>query len=488
MAGGIGGAARRAPDSPAILTIQGAVTFGELDLRQRGITGTLIAAGLSRGDRIAVLSANRPESLEVTTGALRAGIVPVPISPLLPATGIDHILRDSDAKWLFTDRDVDVPDSIERVVTFGDAYERSLLDGSPADLSDYTRGRPMHYTSGTTGPPKGVWVEPYDEDRALRQSEGFQQEWGLSGDERHMVCSPLSHSAPHRFATRTLEAGGAVYLLPRFDAMEAIGAIALLGVTSTFMVPTHLERICSLSDKELMRFGIASIRLLAHAGAPIREQTKRRAIDLFGGAVWEFYGSTEGQATRISAEEWLTKPSSVGTPRGTATLTVRDAEGRPLPTGDVGRIWVTDPAADRFEYWRDPNRTDAAWRGDSFSVGDLGYLDEDGYLFLQGRAGDMIITGGVNVYPHEVESVLLDHPSVAEAVVFARPDPEWGQLVCAAVVSSFGQPLDAEKLRSWARERLSGPQTPKHIEVVTELPRTPTGKIVRPSGPGAEFG
>ncbi len=482
MSGGIGGAARRAPDSPAILTLQGAITFAELDRRQRSIVGALSAAGVSEGDRVAVLSSNRPEYLEVTTAALRAGIVPVPISPLSASSGIDHILRDSEARWLFTDRAIEVPETVERLVTFGDAYERSLSDASPVDLFAYTRGRPMHYTSGTTGPPKGVWVDPYDELRAVRQSEGFRQEWGLGGDERHMVCSPLSHSAPHRYASRTLEAGGAVYLLPSFDAMEAIGAIALLGVTSTFMVPTHLERICALGDKEMTRFGIDSIRLLAHAGAPIREATKERAIDLFGGAVWEFYGSTEGQATRISTEEWLTKPGSVGTPRSAAHVSIRDPENRVQPPKYVGRIWITDPTADRFRYWNDPVRTETAWRGDSFSVGDLGHLDEDGYLFLNGRAGDMIITGGVNVYPHEVESVLLDHPSVHEAVVFARPDPEWGQLVCAAVVPAFGQPLDPELLRSWLRERLSGPQTPKQIEVVTELPRTPTGKIVRPSG------
>jgi long-chain acyl-CoA synthetase len=294
------------------------------------------------------------------------------------------------------------------------------------------------------------------------------------------VCSPLAHSAPHRFSLRTLEAGGTVFVQKRFDAEETLAAIALFGITSTFMVPTHLERIMALGRTTLMRYDVSSMRLLAHAGAPIREETKREVIDLFPwNSVWEFYGSTEGQATRISSAEWLDRPGSVGrAPRGTQ-ISIRDEEGTRVRRGEIGEVWVVAPGGERFEYWGDPEKTRSAWRGGAFTVGDHGYLDDDGYLFLTGRKHDMIITGGVNVYPQEVEQVLCGHPAVAEALVFGVAHEEWGEEVHASVVPVSGMPLDPDLLRRWARERLAGFKCPRVIEVVDSLPHTPTGKLKR---------
>jgi long-chain acyl-CoA synthetase len=268
----------------------------------------------------------------------------------------------------------------------------------------------------------------------------------------------------------------------RFEAEETLAAVEMFDVTTSFMVPTHLERILSLGRATLSRHDVSSIRLLAHAGAPIRDNTKRMAIDFFPqGSVWEFYGSTEGQATRISTEEWLRKPGSVGTANPGAEIEITDEGGRPLAANQVGEVWVKDPSGERFEYWGDRAKTRAVWSRDAFTVGDLGHLDEDGYLFLSGRKHDTIITGGVNVYPQEVEAVLLTHPSVAEAVVYGEPHEEWGQQVCALVVGSFGGPLDPDLLRAWARDRLAAFKCPRRIEIVDELPRTPTGKVRRPN-------
>lgn len=476
--GGIGGHARAAPDAPAILTLTRRLTYGELDERQRRLAGLLSAGGLRPRDRIAVWSSNRAESLEVTTGALRAGIVPVPVNALLTPSEAAYLIEDSGARWLFADRPVDPVPPLERVVSFGDAYERCLHEASPAAIADYSLGRPMHYTSGTTGSPKGVWVEPTGETAAAEISGDFAEEWGLTTDEIHLVCSPLAHSAPHRFSLRTLEAGGSVVVQPRFEAAETLAAMELFGVTSTFMVPTHLERIFSLEPKVLKRHYSTRLRMLIHAGAPIREATKRRAIGFFPeGSVWEFYGSTEGGATRISADEWLRKPGSVGTPRPGAAILIRDESGQALPRGEVGRVWVRDPHAERFSYWGDEEKTRAAWDGDAFTVGDLGRLDGDGYLFLEGRAHDTIISGGVNVYPQEVEAVLAEHPAVAECAVYGREHTEWGQEVCALVVAS-GE-VDVAELRAWARERLASFKVPRHVQVVEELPRTATGKVLR---------
>jgi acyl-CoA synthetase (AMP-forming)/AMP-acid ligase II len=476
--GGIGGHARATPDAPALLTLARRLTFAELDERQQRLAGLLRSGGLRPRDRIAVWSSNRIESLEVTTGALRAGIVPVPVNSLLTDVEAQYLLEDSGARWLFTDRQVDPPPSIERVVTFGDAYERCLHEASNVQLADYALGRPMHYTSGTTGRAKGVWVEPVGEGAAAEISHDFAEQWGLTAGDVHLVCSPLAHSAPHRYSLRTLEAGGAVVLQARFEAQETLAAMELFGVTTTFMVPTHLERIFSLEPKVLKRHYSSAMRMLIHAGAPIREETKRRAIEFFpAGSVWEFYGSTEGGATKISPEEWLRKPGSVGTARPGAAILVRDEDGSLLSSGEAGTVWVRDPFAERFSYWGDEEKTRAAWDGDVFTVGDVGRLDEDGYLFLEGRRDDTIITGGVNVYPQEVEAVLHDHPAVTECAVYGREHPEWGQEVCALVVPAG--PLDEGELRAWARERLAGFKVPRHVDMVDELPRTATGKVLR---------
>jgi long-chain acyl-CoA synthetase len=477
---GIGERARATPDATALVTIHSTLSFAELDDRQARVAGALRGAGMRKGDRIAVYSANRPESLEVTIGALRTGVVPVPVHRALTPFETAYLLEDSGARWLFSDAPMQVPPSIERIITFGDAYERLLYETKPARLMDHVLGRPMHYTSGTTGKSKGVWVEPTSQEKAADASHRFQRLWGLRSDDIHLVCSPLSHSAPHRYATRTLETGGTVVVQPRFDPEETLAAIELFSVTTTFMVPTHLERILRLGKTPLKRYDLSSLRLMIHAGAPIRPETKKAVIELFPpDSVWEFYGSTEGQATMISSGAWLDKQGSVGTAHEGGRVVVLSGDGRELPPGKVGEIWIDDPANEPFEYWGDPEKTRRARRGNAFTVGDLGSLDDDGYLFLSGRKHDTIISGGVNVYPQEVEDVLGSHPSVADVVVYGAPHPEWGEQVQAAVVPAYGAPLDPDALRAWARERLAGFKCPRLIEVVEELPRTPTGKVQR---------
>jgi acyl-CoA synthetase (AMP-forming)/AMP-acid ligase II len=474
---GIGQVAVFDPDAAAILTMGGPLSFAELNLRQSRLAGSFKKAGLATGDRIAVLARNRPEYLEVTIAALRAAIVPVPINPLLTTNEIEYILEDSGARWLFTDQNLESPPELDRIITFGDAYERCLFEAEPVTLSSVSLGRPMHYTSGTTGWPKGVWVEPYGPDKGEEVSASFRRLWDLRSEDRHLVVSPLAHSAPHRFALRTLEAGGMVVLQPKFDAREVVAAIELFGITSAFMVPTHLERILELRA----RHDLSSMKLLAHAGAPIRERTKRQVIELFpSGSVWEFYGSTEGQATRISTEEWLRKPGSVGMALPGGRLIVVDPEsGEQRDVNQSGEVWVRDPSGEEFSYWGDAERTSGARQNDMFTVGDLGYLDDDGYLFLTGRRHDTIITGGVNVYPQEVERVLHENGSIGDVVVYGVPHDEWGQEVQAAVVPAPEAEIDVEALQAWARERLAGFKCPRRFHIVDELERTATGKVKR---------
>lgn len=481
---GIGGHARAAPDSTAIVSMGRSLTFAQLDERQRLLTGALRAAGLEEGDRVAVLARNSVESLEVTTAALRAGIIPVPVNPLLTEREAEYIVEDSGARWLFSDRPVEPLPGLDRVVTFGDAYERCLDEADGTELCDHARGRPMHYTSGTTGTPKGVWVRICKARKAAQMSADFISYWGLEPTDIHLVCSPLAHSAPHRYAMRTLEAGGTVALQSRFDAAETLAAIDLFNATSTFMVPTHLERILALGDKHLRRHDLTSMRLLIHAGAPIRDETKRRTIEAFSEeAVWEFYGSTEGQATRISAVEWLRKPGSVGRPREGAEIIVTREDGEAAGANEVGTVWVKDPRIERFQYWGDRAKTRRTWKAGAFTVGDLGYLDRDGYLFLTGRVHDTIITGGVNVYPQEVEAALAEHPDVSEVVVYGVPNEEWGQEVEAAVVLNAGASSEGSALLDWLRDRVGAYKRPRRILIVQELSRTGTGKVKRERPP-----
>jgi acyl-CoA synthetase (AMP-forming)/AMP-acid ligase II len=318
----------------------------------------------------------------------------------------------------------------------------------------------MHYTSGTTGRRKGVWSGVLAEDDARRLAAEEIELWGFEPADRHLVLSPLHHSAPLRFAIHTLLAGGEVLLPGPFDATRAAAVITDQRPTTTFCVPTHLQRLLAQAPNW------SSFRRLVHAGAPCPAPLKRAVIEaLPAGSVWEFYGSTEAQFTVCSPADWLAHPGSVG----------RARPGRRLETDERGQLWCAVPPWARFEYWRAPEKTAAAWRGDRVTVGDLGRVDDDGIVWLDGRREDLVISGGVNVYPAEVEAVLDAHPDVVESAVFGIPDEEWGQRVVAAYVGS----AEPDDLGAWARERLSAAKRPKSLHRLDDLPRTSTGKVRR---------
>ena len=329
------------------------------------------------------------------------------------------------------------------------------------DLARHPRARPMHYTSGTTGKAKGVWSGVLSDDQAAALVAEEAELWGFSADDRHLVCSPLHHSAPIRFAAGTLLAGGEVTVLEKFTPAAFAAAVTTDAPTSAFMVPAHLQRL-----REAGMPPLDSFRLVAHAGAPCPVPLKQWAVDQFpAGSVWEFYGSTEGQFTACSAGEWADRPGTVG----------RSRPGRTLTVDDDGTIWCAVPDHARFTYWRDAEATARAWREDAFTVGDLGRLDDDGYLYLDGRRDDLIISGGVNVYPVEVEQALHDLDGVEEVAVFGVADERWGQRVCAAVVGS----ASPAEVQARARERLAAYKCPKEVFVVDGLPHTATGKLRR---------
>ena len=403
--------------------------------------------GIGAGDRIALLTAGSPDYVAVALGAALTGVVPVPLDPALTQAERAPLLADADPSLV-----LDSPEAL-----------RSLLDSTaaPVDLASAPLVRPMHYTSGTTGRPKGVFSGLLDDDAAAAMLEDETDFWAITADDRHIVASPLHHSAPLRFSLTTLLAGGSVVLPGRFRPDTWADAVVTHRPTTAFVVPAQLTRLLEHGMPDT-----ASFRLLTHAGAACPDPVKRRTIDAVGAQVlWEFYGSTEGQFTACRSDDWLDRPGTVG----------RARPGRALNVDEDGHLWCAVPEYARFTYWRDPGRTAGAWRGDAFTVGDLGRIDEAGYVYLDGRREDLVISGGVNVYPAEVESALAELTGVREAAVFGVPDPRWGQRVCAAVVGN----VEAAALDAWARQRLAPAKRPKRYVLVDDLPRTTTGKVRR---------
>jgi acyl-CoA synthetase (AMP-forming)/AMP-acid ligase II len=431
------------------------VAFGDVETlepgpaedAQRRVAGALDQIGIGPGERVAFCLPSSANLLVCVLAAARRGVVPVLLNAtLLPA-----------------ERDALVADADPALVVTGPAGLQRLLSGPDADVAPYPLVRPMHYTSGTTGRPKGVWSGVLDENDARALFEDEADLWGFDGTDTHLVCSPLYHSVSVRLAGAALLRGGRVVVLPHFDAAGAVAALDRFEPTTTFMAPTAMHRVMGESHGPAC---FASLRLFVHAGSPCPAPQKRAALQrLRPGVLWEFYGSTEGQFTVCSPEEWSQRPGTVG----------RARPGRRLEVDDQGVVWCHAPGFARFEYWRDERSTARAWRHGAFTVGDMGRLDEDGYLFLEGRRDDLVISGGVNVYPVEVESVLAEAPGVREVAVFGVADEEWGERVCAAVVGA----VDERALRRHAMERLAPYKRPKAYFLVPELPHTPTGKLRR---------
>ena len=399
---------------------------------------------LREGSRVALLVPGSHAYLDAVMGLLAKGMLPIPLDPRLTTYERDRILAHLDPHLVVEDE--------------------AALAVLPRS-GGLPRARPMHVTSGTTGTPKGVYSGPLSADLAAALVAEERDLWGFDGDDVNLVLSPLYHSAPLRFAMGTRLAGGRVVIPRPFDPEGITATIEAERPTSMFCVPTHLQRLFAHWD-QVGTPDLSSFRLVAHAGAPCPADVKRQLIETFPrGSTWEFYGSTEGQFTACPSEEWLTRPGTVG----------RARPGRTLTVDDDGVIWCAVPEHARFSYYGDPEKTAAAWRGDRFTVGDVGRIDEEGYLYLEGRRQDLIISGGVNVYPLEVEQVLGEHPGVKDIAVYAVDDAEWGQRVCAAVVGDASEP----DLTAYAREHLAPPKRPKTWVFHDVLPRTLTGKVRR---------
>ena len=492
--------AQKDPKALALVAPDGrTLSRGELLAAANRIVHGLRALGLGKGDCVAALLPNDPALIELYLAVAQAGMYLVPINWHLTAPEIAYIVADSEARVLVAhERFADAAAKAARELSFAPERcfavgvipgFRSLAElgaGQPESLpTERAAGAVMNYTSGTTGRPKGVRrpLPPIDPDTAATLGTGFFAMFGVKAEDGnvHLCGSPLYHTAVLVFSSTSLHFGHAVVLMERWTPELCLEAIQTHRVTTSHMVPTQFHRLLALPEAVRRRYDVSSVRCMIHAAAPCPVDVKRRMIEWWGPAIAEYYAATEGGGTLVGAEEWMKKPGTVGRAWPGAEIKVYDDEAHELAAGQVGTVYMKLGAAD-FEYYKDKEKTRKNRIGSFFTVGDVGYLDPDGYLFLCDRKADMIISGGVNIYPAEIESVFLTHPKVGDVAVFGVPHEEWGEEVKAVVepaAASAPGPALAEELLAFCADKLARYKTPKTIDFIAEMPRDPNGKLYK---------
>ena len=488
--------AAQSPHRPAIIMGGSGeiITFGELDERANRCAQLMRRADLQRGSHVAILMENHPRFLEIVWAAQNAGLYFTPVSWRFHLDEIAFILGDCDARVLFVSK-AQAPLALalrQRLPTLRcfivgglddslESYEAAIA-GCPAEpLADESRGSDMVYSSGSTGRPKGVkqQLAATSIDKPSAMFAIYEKRWGWSPQTVYLMPAPLYHSGPLRFAMTMQHLGATLVVMERFDAAGALALCQRYRVTDAHWVPTMLVRILKLSSAERATYDLSSLQRVIHGAGPCAPDVKRAMIDWLGPILEESYGGTEGNGmTMISSQEWLQHPGSVGK-AFVGAIHILDDEGTELPTGETGLVYFS--GGPRFEYHGNAERTREAYdRQGRSTLGDIGYLDADGYLYLTDRRNNLIITGGVNVFPQEIENVLITHPEVLDVAVFGLPDVEMGEAIKAVVqprsVEHAGPAL-AQELIALCRARLAHYKAPRSIDFRADLPRHDTGKI-----------
>lgn len=492
------------PDKPAVIVAETGetLTYRELEDNSVRLARHLHAAGLRRGDHVALLSGNDPKVYEAYWAALRSGLYITAVNRHLSPAEISYIVDDCGAKALIASAGlreaaeaiVEQTPEVQIRLAFGgpvegyECYEDALAAQPAQPLPDQPRGADMLYSSGTTGRPKGI-KQPLS-DQQVGDPPGdpytavFGPLYGFDTESVYLSPAPLYHAAPLRFGGVVQALGGTLVVMRRFDAEQALAAIERYRVTHSQWVPTMFVRMLKLDEDIRARYDISSLKVAVHAAAPCAVDVKRAMIEWWGPVLYEYYASTEANgATFIDSEQWLRKPGSVG-PAGMGSIRVCGDDGAELPAGEIGTIYFERDELP-FAYHNDPAKTEAAIHPDHptwTTTGDIGYVDADGFLFLTDRKAFMIISGGVNIYPQEIEDALALHPAVLDVAVIGIPDAEMGESVQAVVQPAPGVtpgPELAAELRDYLRERIAHYKVPRGIDFADELPRTPTGKLVK---------
>lgn len=478
------------PDKIAVYEASGRTrTFGDLNANANRIVRLLRAAGMGSGDSVALLCSNRAEFCEVLSAAMRTGMRITPVNWHLTADEIAYIVKDCQALALFADARVEAsgpaaaqcPDLEVKLAIGGEIegfkdYDQELAHFDATDIEDPERGYTMLYTSGTTGRPKGVYkpdapgpefTAEYDRDRDL-----------------HMCTGPAYHAAPLMGdVRRPLTNGVPLYFVDKWDSEGVLAAIAERGVTNSHFVPIMFQRLLALPPEVRAKYDVSSLKKITHGAAPCPPEVKFAMIEWFGPVLNEYYAGSEGGAGFVlGSEEWLRKPGSVGRRPSPDAARILDEDGNECAPGVAGGIYMKLPPTGAFQYFNDETKTLSNRRGDYFTLGDIGYLDEDDYLFLTGRSAETIIAGGVNIYPQEIDNELIKHPDVEDSCTVGVPHDERGEEVRAVIQLKAGRTPSAELAQAildYANANLARYKVPRKIDFVAELPRSQAGKILR---------
>jgi long-chain acyl-CoA synthetase len=466
--------------------------LGDLSVRIRDY---LAARGLNQHATVAIVCPNCAEFVAAYLGITLLGATALPINFHLTAEEVEHVLRTSCALWVIVHPSMHAK-VLQLVGSYGakapgvvntdqllaapSGRVQSGVAQLPAKL-----GRTMLFTSGTTGKPKAITYSRDSGHLWLEKLIAFREARGTFRDSAgvHFCASVLFHAGPLEGAVVTLHMGNTIVITRRWEANAALSAITEYRVTECFVVPMMLVQLARLSEAERACYDVSSLRMLIHAGAPCPPEAKRRMIEWLGPIVCEGYGASEGGGTFVTSEEWLRYPGTVGRPIPGATISIRERTGKPVPTGQPGLVYIRPYTQDRFAYAGDPVATASCYIGDEFTVGDIGYLNPEGYLFLLDRSEHLIICGGVNIYPAEIEAVLAAHPQIADCAVVGKPDPEFGETVHAFIQPLPSLPVTLPELRSdivkFACRRLAAAKIPRSLEFVAAIPRNPNGKLMK---------
>jgi acyl-CoA synthetase (AMP-forming)/AMP-acid ligase II len=490
------------PDRLSVIGPDRSLTYAELLQRGKALARALHARGLRPGDHVAVMTYNLPQRAEMgaAVGLLQASVIAVPYQ--MKPSEIEYIVENSGSRLLFfwhefADRILPYRDRYPGLlpggfICFGPEtpagavdYESLFLDPPPLDFDALPPAKnpaqTMIYTSGTTGRPKGAArvLDTIDKPGLPEYLFALVSSLGLNADEVHLVCCPLYHSAPFFFSGITFILGGTRVLQPRFDAEQFLQLVDRHRVTSTHLVPTMVRRLLQVPAAVTDRLDLSSLRTVVCGAAPLHPDDKLRFLDRFGPILYEYYGSTEGGInTLITAAEMRQRPASVGRALPSNDLVILDQQGLPVPDGRPGVLYIYNPMM-MDGYYQNQNATAEIFHGRHLTVGDVAVRDADGYYFIVDRVKDMIIRGGVNIYPAEIERVLNAMPGVADSAVVGRSDRELGETVAAFVVPEADAPLGAEAVIAHCKKEMADNKVPATITFVDEIPRTPTGKILK---------
>ena len=475
------------------------ITRGELLASCNQLVHGLRARGLGHGDCVATFLPNGAPMMELYLAVAQAGMFLVPINWHLTGPEAAYILEDCDAKAFVSDeRFADTAKKAadeagmkpEQCFAVGsvDGFEsyEGLKAGQSSELpADRTSGLVMNYTSGTTGRPKGVRrkLSPLDPDTSGTLTSVFLMMFGMTqeDDNVHICGSPLYHTAVLTFASSALHLGHAVVLMDKWTPESMLALIDQYKVSNSHMVPTQFNRLLTLPEDVRKKYDVSSLRWMVHAAAPCPQDTKWKMFDWWGDCIYEYYAASEGGGTLVTPEQWKKYPGTVGTAWANSEVRILDDDGNDVPTGEIGTVWMKMGAAE-FEYHKAPEKTAENRRGEYFTVGDVGYLNEDDFLFLSDRKSDMIISGGANIYPAEIEKDMQACPGVADVAVFGIPNDDWGEEVKAVIQPDEGVAPDEafrERIYAFCKDHIAKFKTPRTIDFIEEMPRDPNGKLYK---------